>query len=328
MDSALQARVRRLAESHAVATARHARVAADLDAGRAPGSAPARGQLAGAARRLCPGAGRLRRRAPGRSRRAGQGGGSDRGAPGTAARAEVQALGFSPSAAVDAAAAAAAPTRESIRRAEQQLAELHAAEQRHVEAARLGAERRKSLAVEIDALQRGQAVPTETDLDAARTRRERAWAGIKAALGGGKGRGKRRGAAPPEQTTLPVDDAAPAALEAPLPNLAEYEGAVRAADDLADRLRREASRVSTLARLLADRDEAARDAAALEGQREELTRRCAEAEAAWAERWSGTGVAPPPVGEAMAWLARHARLGDTAVQLAAADAESRRLAAR
>jgi uncharacterized protein YhaN len=240
------------------------------------------------------------------------------------ARAELSALGLSGT--VDEAAAAPVPTREVVRRLEKRFADLQAAEQRHAEAMRLATERKAALEVEIDALQRGQAVPTEADLEATRARRDRAWSAIKSALGGGKARGKKR-VAPPEQTTLPVEDVGPAAPEAPLPHLADFEGALRGADEIADRLRREATRVSGLARLLADRDANARDLRALERQRQELEAERQQASAEWPERWAAAAVEAPPVGEASAWLARHARLADAAAELAGAEGEAARLEA-
>ena len=126
-----------------------------------------------------------------------------------------------------------------------------------------------------------QEVPTEADLQAARRARDDGWREIRARLQG-----------------APADPAQAGAL-------AEgFEAALRSADALSDRLRREADRVAEKARLLADRSGLHPRRAAL---REELAAVQAELRATaaeWGARWQDVPVRPGSPREMRRWLAQ------------------------
>ncbi|WP_438039417.1 AAA family ATPase [Sorangium sp. So ce128] len=207
-------------------------------------------------------------------------------------------------------------------------------------AAEIEARLRES-AREIDALQRAGAVPTEADLAEARERRDAAFKALVRAL---QAKAGARAAAASIHTaslfdlgadapaspggrrrpSLAARDEPPAARGKP----DDYADLVRAADALADRLRREADRVARLARLLADEARAQADQAQLAAERAALARRAEEAEAAWIELWRPAGVAPRSPEEMRGWLGRYATLTATVDRLRAAEAEAEALRAR
>ncbi|WP_437545043.1 AAA family ATPase [Sorangium sp. So ce367] len=207
-------------------------------------------------------------------------------------------------------------------------------------AAEIEARLRES-AREIDALQRAGAVPTEADLAEARERRDAAFKALVRAL---QAKAGARAAATSIHTaslfdlgadapaspggrrrpSLAARDEPPAARGKP----DDYADLVRAADALADRLRREADRVARLARLLADEARAQTDQAQLAAERAALAGRAEEAEAAWLELWRPAGVAPRSPEEMRGWLGRYAALTATVDRLRAAEAEAEALRAR
>jgi len=122
-------------------------------------------------------------------------------------------------------------------------------------------------------------VPTEDALAEARARRDDAWRRLKQA-----------------RTWNDADGAA-------------FEAAAARADDLADRLRREAGRVSDRARFLADRARLDADRDALRAQVADARSRLEQTRAEWAALWEPLGIASPwPPREMIAWLRRHAEL--------------------
>ena len=128
--------------------------------------------------------------------------------------------------------------------------------------------------------------PTEEDLTAARTHRERGWSLVRSAWLDGK-----------------RDEAAEAALDPPLPLEQAYEKSVLNADSVADRMRREAERVAHKAGLLAERrrqeeqaESLSREIGLLEGKRKDL-------EKEWTSRWAPAGIVPLSPREMRAWMA-------------------------
>lgn len=153
----------------------------------------------------------------------------------------------------------------------------------------------------IEALRSAGDVPTEATLAAERAARDAQWGRLRPSL---------VGLAPP-RTEAEAD---------------AYEGATRSADDVGDRLRREADRVAQLAALLAELD-------GLVGSAEVLDRelaRIAGAErgqaAEWRAAWAPSAVDPLPPAEMRAWLAKHERLTGTVQRWKASEAEAARLA--
>ena len=184
------------------------------------------------------------------------------------------------------------PSRATIERHERELAAL-ADDVRRAAERRLVLEREVAdTAREVDALQGAAAVPTEADLAAARTRRDGLWATLRAAF----------------------DDVTARA----------YELAVAAADDVADRLRREAERVARLAKLLATQRAAATELANAAAAQAALDARASEVARAWSAEWAPAGITPRTPAEMRAWLEAHGKLTETFEELADARADARR----
>ncbi|HSK74962.1 MAG TPA: AAA family ATPase [Thermoanaerobaculia bacterium] len=145
-------------------------------------------------------------------------------------------------------------------------------------------DRRRTAATELanterrlEEIRRVGAVPTEEELAALRERRNRTWTGLR-------------------QTW---DDA----------GADVYERSVEEADDLADRLRREAGRVQVQATLLAQRHQRAAEIADLDGERVEADREGERLAAAWKDLWRPCGIDPlPPREMHPAWTSRHDKL--------------------
>ncbi len=148
---------------------------------------------------------------------------------------------------------------------------------------------------QLEVLRRAGAVPTEDDLAAARKRREEGWRLVKWHEAG-------------------KDVSVEARLYDPEHALFNaYEHAVRQADEIADRLRREADRVQLQARLSADRDHRAAEAEALDAQLAGLAEETGRIEAAWQDLWRPCGIQPlPPREMHPGWTSRYERLRDRA----------------
>ncbi|HVG07423.1 MAG TPA: AAA family ATPase [Thermoanaerobaculia bacterium] len=130
---------------------------------------------------------------------------------------------------------------------------------------------------QLEEMQRAGAVPTEKDLLDARSRRDQAWNLLK------------------EQWTGSGAEA--------------YERMVGEADDLADRLRREADRVQLQAQLSARRDELAGMAETLDADLIRSMEETARVETAWKELWQPCGIAPLPAREMHpSWTSRYEKL--------------------
>ena len=121
-------------------------------------------------------------------------------------------------------------------------------------------------------------VPDEADLDAARARRDRMWQGLRDSWSAG------------ETLENEASD--------------QFTRHIQAADELADRLRREADRVQQRASLQASQASLLASLHALEAQREDSERRRQRLDDAWRALWSATGIQPLPPREMRAWLGR------------------------
>lgn len=89
---------------------------------------------------------------------------------------------------------------------------------------------------------------------------------------------------------------------------AAYEHAVRRADDLADRLRREANRVATQATLQADRLARQQQIGDLQGPLSEARQKGCRIDEAWGDCWRTVGIVPLPPREMRPWLQRQQML--------------------
>lgn len=136
---------------------------------------------------------------------------------------------------------------------------------------------------ELEALQLGGEVPTEVDLQQARQLRDQGWQVLRGWLFG-----EAVEAGPDNQDKGPVAE--------------EYEAKVMTADNLADRLRREADKVQRFAVLsveiaaLQERlDDLQKEAPLLAADRQTL-------EARWRQEWLESGIEPLGAKEMSAWL--------------------------
>ncbi len=199
-------------------------------------------------------------------------------------------------------ARAALPSTETLRR--------QAERERGLADRRRDLERRRDEAREqggqaetiLRALELGGQVPTEAELDQARRRRDRGWILLR------------------RQWERDEDVAAEAAdYDAGLPLADAFQGAMAGADELADRLRREADRVHRQAGAQADAEDARRRLDEAEAALEEHAARAEQWRREWQALWQPWGLEPRPPAEMIAWRdaaehlrARCARLEDAA----------------
>ena len=134
--------------------------------------------------------------------------------------------------------------------------------------------RRDERTAQIERLEAAGSVPSEEELTRAREARDRLWGRIR----GGESAAGDTGKA--------------------------FEGSVRDSDDVADRLRREAERVSRHASLAADVRACERDLAKHRAALAELDEQEREIEGEWRHLMEPTGLAVPRVAEMRAWIAR------------------------
>lgn len=196
-------------------------------------------------------------------------------------------------------AAARLPHPELVAGLRQGIEALHAMQAKDEQHARELSTEHGLTEERIGVMQREGAPPTEAELLAARGARDSALRALQACLG-------------PEQRVLEFGGEAVAApgkpehkrvsLEQTRAALANLEREQARADELSDRLRREAARVSELARLLALRERLAREGERLEGAHRaraaELERRMQE----WRALWAPLGIEPKDPASMHAWL--------------------------
>jgi len=190
------------------------------------------------------------------------------------------------------------PSEETVDRFQRDLGEC-ASRASDLERERTALAQRLSLTSQkIKAIENSGSVPSEAVLAAARAHRDD---GLRRVLGAWA-RGDEPSLVDPEY-----------ALDSSL-----CEGlarAVKAADDHADRLRREAERVSTLAGLAAERDQLAAELATLTGRGQSLDEQRSALESAWKATFGSSGVEPSTPLEMRAWLARQRALSDLVQRL-------------
>ncbi|MGB7326723.1 MAG: AAA family ATPase [Rubripirellula sp.] len=142
----------------------------------------------------------------------------------------------------------------------------------------------------LNALQLTQDVPTEDDLDGVRLRRDELWRPIAATLGHG------------------TSDASSMNSE----SIDEYETLVRQADEMSDRLRREAERVAEKTRWISDRDGWT---TSLENRRTRLEAAKsdrANTQSDWRELWMLANIDPLAPVEMKAWMESHRKISELA----------------
>lgn len=160
-------------------------------------------------------------------------------------------------------------------------------------------------------------VPSEAELGRVRARRDRGWQLVRGEWLQGK-------ATDPDTRRFVAE-------LAPDGHLADaYEASVRAADTVADRLRREAERVALLARLTTERQTQSGRRADLEDQLQGAQDACMQLAQEWQALWQPLAVAARGPREMRAWLLRQSDLVRRAAELrerrAAVETLSRRAA--
>ncbi len=134
-----------------------------------------------------------------------------------------------------------------------------------------------------------QDVPTEGDVEQARTERQATWAQIRVSWLG-----------------TPAARKAISAQPAELANL--FEQQVHTADSQADRLRREAERVARKAHLLTSRSEAVSQIEKLTRDKNDEVDRQAALHQSWVESWLSLDVAPLSPNEMRSWLEQRTKI--------------------
>lgn len=200
---------------------------------------------------------------------------------------------------LDALAGLPLPSLETVDRFERELAaaqrDLNDAERQRDETAEALAD----LDRQIEQQRLLGEVPTEQELIEGRTVRDQTWRGFRA-------------------DARPLTDRD--ALDA-------YERQVAHADTVADRLRREASRVERYASLRAERGRIELRCRAARETAQVKARIAADLSEQWAACWAPSGLAPRAPQEMRSWLQQHAKLSDLAAQLGVEQAEHERLQA-
>lgn len=152
-------------------------------------------------------------------------------------------------------------------------------------------------------------VPTEDDLARTRQRRDLGWQLVRDAW--------REGPADPVRLAE-FFRATESAADAELADV--YAQAVEAADEISDRLRREATRVAQRASLIAQERALDRDIDVLEEKRRQLAQSRDQLVQEWNGCWKATGVTPRSPVEMQAWLGQHRELVQQAQAIRAAAA--------
>jgi DNA repair exonuclease SbcCD ATPase subunit len=183
------------------------------------------------------------------------------------------------------------PLPETVDRFDHELQALTKAQDNLAEQAKRLRESLATVERETQTLQLAGAVPTEADLETARARRERGWQLVRRAWLDQSA----------DTTTEQAFDSQHKLPEA-------YEQSVKTADDLADRLRREADRCAHLAKLQAGKAEDEKAWQEIFKLQAELDRKLVDWQAHWQAEWQSAGFTPLTPIEMRGWLGRYSTL--------------------
>jgi len=164
-------------------------------------------------------------------------------------------------------------------------------------------------------LRENESVPVEEDLAAARQRRGDGWRLVRAQWLGqwqGDGDGKDATARDAALTAFLQSSTAASSAES-LP--AAFEEAVRVADDVADRLRRDAHHVATLKNFAEERSMRLQQLSRFQQQLEAAEATSAAAQQQWREDWREAGIEPLSPSVMLAWLQQREVVGQLAAEL-------------
>jgi uncharacterized protein YhaN len=217
------------------------------------------------------------------------------------------------------------PTPEAVDRFAEAWDRIESARARMARERDRCAERRRDAERRLDELRRMSDVPSESDLENARAERDVLWVQMRASLNtkrAERARAERSEASRGVRGIPPGEDYGGGGRAGMKQDRAGmFEEAVARADDIADRLRREADRVAQRAGLEAEVAAAAIDAERLDGETRALDETEKNLAAAWNAEWQPLGLAPKRPPEMRAWV----REFHTLVEM---DGESAALAAQ
>jgi uncharacterized protein YhaN len=145
---------------------------------------------------------------------------------------------------------------------------------------------------QIQQLEMQQAVPTEKDLEEARGQREAGWLVLRQALQQGEESGEGNTGRAPRTADLG----------------AAYEASVRQADEIADRLRREADQVAAKARCVADRNRCEQELTKTRRQIDRVEAHLESTRHEWSTLWQPLDIEPMPPKEMRAWCRKYEAL--------------------
>jgi uncharacterized protein YhaN len=190
------------------------------------------------------------------------------------------------------------PSQESVNRFEEQYVELDNRSQRNQEKKEKNAETLRETLQQLDEIQRAGAVPTEEDLTQLRMERNQVWQLL------------RRQWINEED----IDGEAAALLHEALDDKNtlpdKLESVVADADNLADRLRREADRVHKQANLLAKQEDAKSRAEEIALFLDECASEKTRLDANWEALWAPCEIQPNTPREMREWLNKFEKLRD------------------
>ncbi|NQU21312.1 MAG: AAA family ATPase, partial [Candidatus Nealsonbacteria bacterium] len=197
----------------------------------------------------------------------------------------------------------AVPVPETVERFERELSDVDQSISGVEKELRQGETRRTESDQQIERLRLEGDVPTEDDLAEARRTRDSLWQAVLRAW--------------QQEEADTAETAAFLAKFSPgLDLAAAYGQAVREADDLADRLRRESERVATKAGLEAERSRITQEIDALQQRADEAGEERQRAEQAWVQCWQPLGIRPLPPREMRSWAQNHRALVQQAEAIA------------
>ncbi|MFI5306836.1 MAG: hypothetical protein ACHQ53_05775, partial [Polyangiales bacterium] len=182
------------------------------------------------------------------------------------ARAEIAALPALPNAIKPASDGPALPAAATVGLFAQSYERIERARGTHEERSERLHEREQRLRVDLDTMRRADPPPTEAELAQVRAERDGLWRRVRAS------------ASARTRTSSELLD--------------QLEARQQQSDEAADRLRREAERVSALARLLSEQDELSRERDRLRARALELDAEAQALAAEWQETWRPLGVQP------------------------------------
>ena len=190
------------------------------------------------------------------------------------------------------------PIRESINRFEELFGELDKRTHRLKEKLEETADASSEASQRLDEMQRAGTVPTEEELAQIRIKRQQLWQLLRRQWIEGEN-------VTSEATSLDAQRALPEA----------FEHRVTGADELVDRLRREAERVHSQANLLSELESAKRSTTTIEQQLDECAAEQEQIDTDWQELWAPSSVHPHSPREMQVWLTNFEKLRDQVGEL-------------